>query len=121
MRMEAVGGEIRLQPPWASIFLALNGAPMPIRIGDRLRQLRYVQTVAPVLLQFNSAGGIDIVYGIDPESFRAVSGGFVFLEGKDINGPEALLLDVWGARAKNLKVGDTFRMLEHDFSVPGIV
>jgi putative ABC transport system permease protein len=120
-RIEGVGADIMLQPPSASIFLAFNGAPMPIRIGDRLRQLRYVQTVAPVLLQFNSTGGIDIVYGIDPETFRAVSGGFVFLKGRDMDGPDDLLVDDWAARSKNLKVGDTFRMLEHDFHVAGIV
>jgi putative ABC transport system permease protein len=120
-RIEGVGADIMLQPPSASIFLAFNGAPMPIRIGDRLRQLRYVQTVAPVLLQFNSTGGIDIVYGIDPETFRAVSGGFVFLQGRDMDGPDDLLVDDWAARSKNLKVGDTFRMLEHDFHVAGIV
>ena len=80
-RIEGVGADIMLQPPSASVFLAFNGAPMPIRIGDRLRQLKYVQSVTPVLLQFSSTGGVDLVYGIDPESFRAVSGGFVFLEG----------------------------------------
>jgi putative ABC transport system permease protein len=120
-RIEGVGADIMLQPPSASIFLAFNGAPMPVRIGDRLRQLKYVQSVAPVLLQFNSTGGIDIVYGIDPESFRAVSGGFVFLEGHDMAGPDDLLVDDWAARSKNIKVGSTLRLLEHDFHVAGIV
>jgi putative ABC transport system permease protein len=120
-RIEGVGADIMLQPPSASIFLAFNGAPMPIRIGDRLRQLRYVQAVAPVLLQFNSGGGVDIVYGIDPESFRAVSGGFVFFQGHDLEGPDDMLVDDWQARSKNIKVGQTFRMLEHDFHVAGIV
>jgi putative ABC transport system permease protein len=120
-RIEGVGADIMLQPPSASIFLAFNGAPMPIRIGDRLRQLRYVQTAAPVLLQFNSSGGLDLVYGIDPESFRAVSGGFVFLEGHDMNGPDDVLVDDWYARSKNIKVSQTFRMLEHDFNIAGIV
>ena len=120
-RIEGIGADIMLQPPSASIFLAFSGAPMPIRIADRLRQLRYVQAVAPVLLQFNSTGGIDIVYGIDPESFRAVSGGFVFLQGRDMDGPDDLLVDDWAARSKNIKVGETLRMLEHDFHVAGIV
>ncbi len=120
-RIEGVGADIMLQPPSASVFLAFNGAPMPIRIGDRLGQLRYVQAVAPVLLQFNSTGGIDVVYGIDPESFRAVSGGFVLLEGNDMNGPDDLLVDDWKARSEDIRVGQTFRMLEHDFHVAGIV
>ena len=120
-RIEGVGADVMLQPPSASIFLAFNGAPMPIRIGDRLRQLRYVQSVTPVLLQFSSAGGIDLVYGIDAESFRAVSGGFVLLAGRDLKGPDDVLVDDWAARSKNLKVGDTFRLLDHDFNVAGIV
>jgi len=34
---------------------------------------------------------VDVVYGIDRGSFRAVSGGFVFLEGHDMEGPDDLL------------------------------
>ena len=98
-RIEGVGADLMLQPPSASAFLAFSGAPMPIRIGDRLRQLRYVQAVAPVLLQINSSGGLEIIYGIDPDSFRAVSGGFVFLEGRDMTGPDDLLMDDWEARS----------------------
>ena len=30
-------------------------------------------------------------------------------------------LDDWEARSKNMKVGDTFRLLDHDFHVAGIV
>src|ERR1700727_4112609 len=56
-RIEGVGADIMLQPPSASVFLAFSGAPMPIRIGDRLSQIKYVRSVAPVLLQFNSTGG----------------------------------------------------------------
>ena len=49
-------------------------------------QLEYVQAVAPVLVQFNSVNGLDIVYGIEPDTFRAVSGGFVFLRGHELQG-----------------------------------
>src|SRR5271154_4458857 len=103
-RIEGVGADVMLQPPSASVFLAFSGAPMPIKIGDRLRQLKYVQAVAPVLLQFNSAGGIDVLYGIDPDSFRAVSGGFVFLQGHDMTGPDDVLVDDFAARSKNIAV-----------------
>ena len=36
-RIEGIGADIMLQPPSASVFLAFSGAPMPIEIGDRLR------------------------------------------------------------------------------------
>jgi len=120
-RIEGIGADIMLQPPAASIFLGFSGSPMPIKIEDKLRGLKYVQAVAPALLQFNSTGGIDVIYGIDPASFRAVSGGFVFLAGHDMEGPDDLLVDDWAARAKDLKVGDTYKMLNHDWHVAGIV
>jgi putative ABC transport system permease protein len=120
-RIEGIGADIMLQPPSASVFLAFSGAPMPIKIADRVREIKYVQAVAPVLLQFSASGGVDIVYGIDPQSFRDVSGGFVFLEGHDMQGPDDILLDDWAAKSKSAKVGGTFRLLDHDFHVAGIV
>ena len=120
-RTEGVGADIMLQPPSASVFLAFSGAPMPIKIRERLRDIRYVQAVAPVLLQFSSSGGMDVIYGIDPQSFRDVSGGFVFLEGHDMEGPDDILMDDWEAKAKHAVVGGTFRLLDHDFHIAGIV
>ncbi len=120
-RIEGIGADIMLQPPSASVFLAFSGAPMPIKIADKLREFRYVQAVAPVLLQFSSSGGVDVIYGIDPQSFRDVSGGFVFLEGHDMQGPDDMLLDDWAAKAKHVTVNSTFRLLDHDFHVAGIV
>jgi len=120
-RIEGIGADIMLQPPSASVFLAFSGAPMPIKIREKLQELKYVQAVAPVLLQFSSSGGVDVIYGIEPESFRAVSGGFVFLQGHDMNGPEDILVDDWAAKAKHAKVDETFHVLDHDFHVAGIV
>lgn len=120
-RLEGVGADIMVQPSNASIMLAFNGAPMTIKIGDKLATLKYVQAVAPVLLQFNSSGGIDVIYGIDPVSFHAVSGGFVFHEGHDMEGPDNILVDDWAAKSKNIQAGQTYRLLEHDFHVAGIV
>jgi putative ABC transport system permease protein len=120
-RIEGVGADIMLQPPSASVFLAFSGAPMPIAIGQRVREIRYVEAVAPVLLQFSSSAGADILYGIDQDSFRAVSGGFVFLDGHDMQGPDDMLVDDWQAKAQQLKVGSKFHILDHDFNIAGIV
>jgi putative ABC transport system permease protein len=109
-----------VQPPSASVFMAFSGAPMPIAIADKLSQLEYVQAVAPVLLQFNS-NGLEIIYGIDQESFLAVTGGFVFHEGHDLQGPNDILVDDVYARSKKIKLGQTLRLFDHDFHVVGIV
>jgi len=120
-RTEGVGADIMVQPPSASIWMAFSGAPMPISIADKLRELEYVQAVAPVLVQFNSVNGLDVVYGIDPASFRAVSSGFVFLQGHDLESPDDILVDDVYARAKNVRAGQTLHILEHDFHVAAIV
>jgi putative ABC transport system permease protein len=119
-RIEGIGADVMVQPPSASVFLAFSGAPMPIKIGDRLAQLKYVQSVTPVLLQFSSSS-VDVIYGIDQESFRDVSGGFVFLQGHDMEGADDLLVDDWAAKAKNIQVDGTFKLLDHPFHVAGIV
>jgi putative ABC transport system permease protein len=120
-RIEGIGADIMVQPPAASVFLGFSGSPMPIKIAEILKKQKYVQSVAPALLQFNSSGGVDVVYGIDPESFRAVSGGFVFLQGHDMEGPNDLLVDDWAAKAKKIKVGDTYNLLNHDWHVAAII
>ena len=120
-RTEGVGADIMIQPPSASVFMAFSGAPMPISIASKLEQLQYVQAVAPVLVQFNSVNGLDIVYGINPESFRSVSGGFVFHEGHGLEGPGDILVDDIYAKGKKVRVGQQLRILEKDFRVVGIV
>jgi putative ABC transport system permease protein len=120
-RIEGVGADLMLQPPSASVFMAFSGAPMPIRIREKLEELDYVEAVAPVLLQFNSSGGLDIVYGIEQESFRAVSGGFVIHAGRDLEAANDILVDDWYAKAKNVRVGQKLRLFDHEFHVAGIV
>jgi len=120
-RTEGVGADVMVQPPSASVFMAFSGAPMPIAIAQKLQQLDHVQAVAPVLIQFNSVNGLDIVYGIDLASFREVSGGFVFHEGHDLQDPNDMLVDDIYAKGKKIKVGQTLHILSHDFHVAGIV
>lgn len=120
-RIEGIGADIMLQAPNSSYILGFGNTPMPVKIADKLRELKYVQAVAPALLQFNSTGGVEVVYGIDAESFRAVSGGFVFLSGQDMQGPDDVLVDDWAAKAKHLKVGNTYNLFNHDWHVAGIV
>jgi putative ABC transport system permease protein len=119
-RIEGIGADIMLQPSNASYLFAFGGAPMPIKIGGKLAEMKYVRSVAPVLFQFNTAG-VEIVYGIDPESFRDVSGGFVFLQGHDMEGPDDILVDDVAARTKKIQLGQTYSIFAHDWHVAGIV
>ncbi len=120
-RVEGVGADILVQPPGASFFFGLTSAPMPVKIGDRLAEIPRVVAVAPALFQFNSSGGLNMIYGIDMESFNRVTGGFVYHAGGPLEGPYDILVDDWYAKANHVKVGQTLNFLNHDFRVSGIV
>lgn len=120
-RTEGVGADIMIQPPSASVFMTFSGAPMPVAISNKIEQLPYVQAVAPVLVEFNSVNGLDIVYGIDPRTFTGVSGGFVLLSGHILQDPQDILVDDVYARAKKVKLGQMLHVLSAQFHVVGIV
>jgi len=120
-RTEGVGADVMVSPPSASLFISFSGAPMPISIGNKLLELDHVQAVAPVLVTFNTVTALENIFGIDPVSFRAVSGGFVFYAGHDLREPNDILVDDIYARGKKVKVGQTLNILQHDFHVAGIV
>jgi putative ABC transport system permease protein len=120
-RTEGVGADVMVQAPNASIFISLGAAPMPIAIGDKLAQLQYVQAVSSVFTQFNSTNGLDLVFGIDPETFRQVSGGFVLHSGHELKDANDILVDDIYSAAKHVKTGDTMHLLGHDWHIAGVV
>jgi len=119
-RIEGIGADIMVQAPASSYLLAFSGAPMTVKIAGKLKELKYARAVTPVLTQFNTSG-VELVYGIDPESFRDVSDGFVFLAGHDLEGPDDILVDDIAAKSKKIALGQTYRIFDHDWHVTGIV
>jgi putative ABC transport system permease protein len=120
-RIEGVGADILVQPPGASFLMGLTQAPMPIKIGDRLAELPHVLAVAPVLFVVNSVAGLNVIYGIDMASFDRVTGGFVYHAGGALQAPYDILVDDVYAMANQTKVGQTVKLLDHEFHVAGIV
>ena len=94
---------------------------MPIKIGDRLKEIPHVLAVTPTLVLFNSVKGLDMIFGIDMPTFNRVSGGFVYHDGGPFLNPYDILVDDWYAKARNIRVGQTISLLNHDFHVCGIV
>jgi len=120
-RVEGIGADVLVQAPGASMFLGLGSAPMPVKIGDEIAEFPHVQAVTPVLIQPSSTGSINLVWGIDLPSWNRVTQGFVYLSGGPFTGPYDLLVDDWNAKANHTKVGDTVKLLNHDFHLVGIV
>ena len=120
-RVEGVGADILVRPPGSSFMMGMGEAPMPIKIGDRLRELPRVLAVAPTVVHVNAIQSLDLIYGIDLASFNAVSGGFVYHAGGPFQGPYDILVDDIYANAHHSKVGQTINLLNHDFRISGIV
>jgi putative ABC transport system permease protein len=120
-RTEGVGADILLQPPNSSLLLALSASTMPLSIGDRLREIEGVKTVSPVQTLVNSSAGLEVIYGIDPESFTALSDGFIWHKGGLFKSPDEVVVDDIYAEAKDVSVGDRVELVGHTFTVSGIV
>jgi len=120
-RIEGIGADIMLQPPNASVFLAMNTSSMSALLGGKIAEVPGVKAVSPVLVMMNSEGGLELVWGIDPKSFDDVSGGFIWHKGKVFSSPNEIVIDDWWASARKLDVGDEVEILNHKFKVSGIV
>src|SRR5436189_53190 len=62
-----------------------------------------------------------MVYGIDYKAFNALSKGFLFRDGRPFEGPDEVIADDIIAQTRHLKVGSQITLLNHAFTVCGIV
>ena len=120
-RTAGVGADVMVRGPSASMFLGFTGAPLAIAIAKKLQELQYVQAVTPVLFQVNSTKSLEMVWGIDPATYRAVSGGFIFVAGHDLQNADDILVDDYYAKAHKVHVGEMLHILGNDFHIAGIV
>src|SRR5450756_2075163 len=49
-RQVGIGADIMVQPPGSSLIMGVSGAPVSIKVADKLRKLEHVVAVAPCLL-----------------------------------------------------------------------
>jgi putative ABC transport system permease protein len=119
-RQEGVGADILVQPPNASIFIAFSSAVMPETFGDQIAALPDVDEVAPTVV-LTEPKNLIMTYGIDYKRFNALSRGFLFRAGGPLQDPDDVLADDIVAQTKHLKVGDHVNLLNHTFTIKGIV
>ena len=120
-RQVGIGADIMVQPPGSSLLMGVSGAPVSIKVADKLRKLDHVVAVAPVVTQLSTGGTLEVIDGIDLTSFEAMGGVFHYLSGGPFQDPNDMLIDDYVASSKNLKVGDTVETLNHTFRISGIV
>jgi len=94
-RVEGVGADILVQPPG-------------------------VDEVPPTLTLMDQKNFV-LVYGIDYRRFNALSRGFLFRSGRPFEAANEAIADDIVAQSKHLKVGDAITLLNHGFTICGIV
>jgi len=125
-RQKGVGADIMVTSPGSSFITGISGSPAPIKIADVLRKVAHVTDVAPVAMQINTHGNVEIIYGIDlnpksPNDFDKMGAPFHYLSGGPFKAPDDMLVDDVVASQKNIHVGDTQELFNHKFRVSGIV
>jgi putative ABC transport system permease protein len=119
-RVEGVGADLLVHPPNSSIFFAFSSAVMQESLGDKIAALPGVDEVAPTLI-LTEPKNLIIVYGIDFKRFNALSRGFLFRSGRPFESSDEAIADDIIAQTKHLKVGDQITLLNHAFTICGIV
>ena len=119
-----IGADIIVRPPNASFISSVGGAPVPAKVADVLRKLPHVAVAAPAIADFNMAGGVETIWGIDFESYNALRP-FVFLSGGPFKGPDDVIVDDLysrsGPKGQDRSVGSTIKLLNHEFRICGVV
>jgi putative ABC transport system permease protein len=119
-RVEGVGADIIVQPPNSSIFFAFSSAVMQESLGDKIAASPSVDEVAPTVI-LTEPKNMVMVYGIDFRRFNGLSRGFLFRSGQPFQGPDDVIADDIIAQSRHLKVGSQVTLLNHIFTVSGIV
>src|SRR3989441_7229734 len=119
-RVEGVGADILVQPPNSSIFFAFVSVGMQESLGEKIAALSGVDEVAPTVI-LTEPKHLVMVYGIDYKRFNALSKGFLFRDGRPFEGPDEVIADDIIAQTRHLKVGSQITLLNHTFTVSGIV
>lgn len=120
-RQEGVGADLWVRPPAASMFTAFSTASIPIKVGDVIRQQKHVMAVSPVVYQVTSGSSLEMLNGIDPESFQQVGGPLRFAEGGTFEHPYDMIVDDIYAAGNHVRPGSTVELLNHTFRVTGVI
>ena len=119
-RTVGIGADLMVQPPGSSNLMGISGAPVPEKVADVLRTQPHVAVVSPVIWQMNTSGAIEVIDGIDYQSFNALAP-FKFLEGGPFEQPDDVLVDDYFATSNHIHVGQKISLFNHQFTVRGIV
>ena len=120
-QQSGTGYDMIVRPGAGNALLSSGSASADIRIADVLRTLPHVKVVAPVNIKLTLGSSVENILGIDFASYNDLKP-FVFVAGGPFQHPYDILVDDLQAAANpQLRLGDKVKVLNHEFTVCGIV
>jgi putative ABC transport system permease protein len=117
-QVKGTGADIYLEPDTQGIFTFSSGQ-QPQKFVDSVEKQPHVKQAVGVLMI--PVELITPINGVDIPQFDKMSGGLRFLYGGPPQGPDDLIADEYYARQNKLHVGQTIKLLKHEWRVCGIV
>lgn len=125
-RQKGIGFDVMVSPPGSSFFTGITGAPVSIKVADKIRGVSHVTAVAPIVMHMITTKRLEVLDGIDldpksPNNFDKMGRPFKYLAGGSFQGPYDMIVDDLFAEQNHTKVGDHFDVLNQSFRISGIV
>lgn len=118
-RARGVGADVIVRPNTAQSVTAFSGNALPEGLVKVIERQPHVKMAMGVIVH-----SLELplnVQGIDQDAFRRMSGGFDYLAGGPLQGDYDILVDQYYADQKHVHVGDTLKLMNHDWRVAGII
>ena len=119
-RIRGVGADILIRPSTSSAAMTLSTADISEKLVPKLVQEFpeiEVATGTTVMMQ----GDLQTITGVEWNRFLQMADGIHYFGGGPMEKPYDAIVDEVYSRHKNVRVGDTIRLLNHDFHVAGVV
>jgi putative ABC transport system permease protein len=117
-RAKGTGADIFLKPDTGGT-LTFQSGPVDEKFIPFLQKQPHVVSAVGVLMA--SVETITNISGVNIPEFAKISPGFRFLEGGPPQDPDGLIVDQYYAQQHKLKVGQSWKLLNHDWHVSGII
>jgi putative ABC transport system permease protein len=125
-RQKGIGFDVMVSPPGSSFFTGITGAPVSMKVADKLRTVPHVVAVSPIVMHIITSKNLEVIDGIDlnpksPNNFDKMGQPFQYLAGGPFQGPYDMIVDDLFAEQNHAKVGEHFDVLNQSFRISGIV
>ena len=118
-RTMGLGADYILQASDSGMLFALSPAALPIKLVDKVREIKGVGAVTPILAKF-SMTDFGMVFGIDLPSYDQFPGTIQVVEGRRSLVGDEMIVDQLYAKSHQIKLGMKLKINEHPFEIVGI-